>query len=63
MEVLSDYRRRGLAARVLRALAGWGATNGATRCYLQVEDTNVAARALYGGLGFARHHRYRLRTA
>ena len=63
MEVLPAYRRRGLAARVLRALTGWGAAQGATRCYLQVEDTNAAARALYAGLGFTRHHRYRLRTA
>ncbi|HEU5474676.1 MAG TPA: GNAT family N-acetyltransferase [Actinophytocola sp.] len=62
METLPGHRRRGLAARMLRALLGWGAAHGAVRCYLQVEDTNAAARALYTGLGFVRHHRYRLHT-
>ncbi len=61
MEVRPDHRRTGLAARMLRALLAWGAANGATRCYLQVEDTNPAALTLYTRAGFSRHHRYRTR--
>jgi N-acetylglutamate synthase len=58
VEVLPEHRRQGLAGRVMGALAAWGAGHGATRCYLQVEATNAAARALYDRLGFTRHHRY-----
>jgi GNAT superfamily N-acetyltransferase len=61
MEVHPEHRRRGLAAQMLRALLAWGAANGATRCYLQVEDTNAAALALYSRAGFTGHHRYRTR--
>jgi GNAT superfamily N-acetyltransferase len=62
MEVRPEYRRRGLAARMLRALWAWSAEHGATRCYLQVESANGPALALYRGLGFTRHHRYRNRA-
>jgi predicted GNAT family acetyltransferase len=31
--------------------------------YLQVEDTNTAARALYQALGFTDHHGYHYRVA
>jgi N-acetylglutamate synthase len=61
MEVSPEHRRRGLAGRMLRALLTWGAEHHATRCYIQVEATNGAAIALYNGLGFAGHHRYRTR--
>jgi GNAT superfamily N-acetyltransferase len=61
MEVLPEHRRRGLGRRVLRALLAWGAGQGATRCYLQVETTNPGAMALYAGAGFTRHHRCRNR--
>jgi GNAT superfamily N-acetyltransferase len=61
MEVRPEYRRQGLAARILNALLAWGAERGATRCYLQVEATNAAALALYGRHGFTGHHRYRTR--
>jgi N-acetylglutamate synthase len=46
-----ERRRRGLARRVLGALAAWGADNGATGVCLQVEATNAPARALYDGFG------------
>ena len=45
------------------ALLGWGAAQGAGRCYLQVESDNAPALALYASLGFTRHHRYRNRFA
>jgi N-acetylglutamate synthase len=61
VEVLPAYRRRGFARRVMAALAGWGAGHGAGRCYVQVDAANAPALALYAGLGFTRHHRYRVR--
>lgn len=51
-------RRRGLAAHVVVAMAEWAVRRGATRAYLQVEERNSAAVALYGRLGFTTHHTY-----
>jgi ribosomal protein S18 acetylase RimI-like enzyme len=36
---------------------------GATRAYLQVEERNTAAVAMYAGLGFTTHHAYVTWTA
>ncbi len=58
VEVLPAARRRGLGHAVLRALADWAGRAGATRAYLQVEEANEAAVALYGRTGFTTHHRY-----
>jgi N-acetylglutamate synthase len=59
------HRRRGLARRVTTALAHAAVTAepGLTGLYLQVEDGNAAARALYRGMGFTEHHRYHYRVA
>ena len=57
------YRRRGLAAAITSALAGLAAGQAAENLYLQVEDANAAARALYRRLGFTEHHGYHYRTA
>jgi ribosomal protein S18 acetylase RimI-like enzyme len=51
-------RRRGWARRLTLALAGWAADEGAERAYLQVEETNTAARQLYERLGFHTAHGY-----
>ncbi|MDI6099658.1 GNAT family N-acetyltransferase [Actinoplanes sp. NEAU-A12] len=56
-------RRRGLGRHVVRGLAQWAAQRGATRAYLQVEERNTAAVALYGRLGFSTHHTYLTREA
>lgn len=58
LQTAPDVRRRGLARQILRAMAGWAAQRGATRAYLQVEERNTAAVALYQRLGFATHHTY-----
>ena len=57
------HRRRGLARAVTVALAMVAASRGAMGLYLQVEDTNAAARTLYAGMGFTNHHRYHYRIA
>ncbi|MBF5030414.1 GNAT family N-acetyltransferase [Micromonospora sp. ANENR4] len=63
LETVPQARRRGLAAAVVRALAGWGAAEGATHAFLQVEQSNTGAVALYRGLGFTTHHTYLTRIA
>ncbi|WP_041834426.1 GNAT family N-acetyltransferase [Actinoplanes sp. N902-109] len=56
-------RRRGVAAHVLRALCQWASQQGSARAYLQVEERNTAAVALYQKLGFQTHHTYLTRVA
>jgi GNAT superfamily N-acetyltransferase len=58
MQVAPRARRQGLAGHVMRELAAWGSRAGATRAFLQVEERNTAATALYGRLGFHTHHTY-----
>ncbi|MCX4470122.1 GNAT family N-acetyltransferase [Micromonospora sp. NBC_01655] len=63
VEVLPRARRQGLATRVIRALADWGAALGATHAFLQVEQRNGPAVTLYHALGFTTHHTYLTRVA
>ncbi|MEU8096247.1 GNAT family N-acetyltransferase [Streptomyces rubiginosohelvolus] len=58
VEVAPEQRRRGLATTVMTALARRALDEGASAAWLQVEEDNEAARALYDGMGFAGHHRY-----
>lgn len=53
-----DRRREGLSRAVLATLLERGAEAGATTAYLQVVESNEAARGLYEALGWAEHHRY-----
>ncbi|PXY32408.1 GNAT family N-acetyltransferase [Prauserella muralis] len=59
LAVRPGYRRRGLATALMAAIGDWGRRRGATRCVLQVSVGNTGALALYAGLGFTEHHRYR----
>lgn len=63
IEVIPDARRRGLGRHTVGALARWGAEVGATGAYLQVEEGNQPALALYARLGFTTHHSYATREA
>lgn len=51
LEVRSDARRRGAAANMMRAAAGWALEQGATTLHVVVTVANAPARALYGALG------------
>ncbi|MEA5365819.1 GNAT family N-acetyltransferase [Amycolatopsis sp., V23-08] len=59
LEVAPAFRRRGLASALMAALGTWGVEQGAGRAVLQVAEANSGALALYTGLGYAPHHRYR----
>lgn len=58
VEVDPALRRRGLATRVMAALARRALEEGASAAWLQVETENAAARELYAGMGFVAHHAY-----
>ncbi|MFJ9107287.1 GNAT family N-acetyltransferase [Streptomyces sp. NPDC102283] len=58
VEVAPELRRRGLAGTVMAALARRALEEGASAAWLQVEEDNEGARALYDGMGFATHHSY-----
>ncbi|OYU45081.1 MAG: GNAT family N-acetyltransferase [Burkholderiales bacterium PBB4] len=59
MRTVPGARGRGLASQVLRALAEAAAQRGFKRVFLQVEENNRAALALYARAGFATAWRYR----
>jgi ribosomal protein S18 acetylase RimI-like enzyme len=59
LEVVPAERRQGLATLLLRAVGAWGHGHGARWGVLQVALKNTAAIALYEGLGYVEHHRYR----
>ncbi|GAA4694208.1 GNAT family N-acetyltransferase [Phytohabitans rumicis] len=63
IEVVPEAQRGGLAQQVIAALARWASEAGATRAFLQVEERNTAANALYSKLGFTTHHSYLTREA
>ncbi|WP_329220755.1 GNAT family N-acetyltransferase [Streptomyces sp. NBC_01485] len=58
VEVDPAQRRKGLATTVMTALARRALAEGASAGWLQVEDDNAGARAMYAGLGFGAHHSY-----
>jgi len=53
------YRRRGFGEQIVAGLLSWGKTNGAKVAYLQVEQSNAPALALYRKLGFRQFYAYR----
>jgi len=63
VEVDPRHRRRGLGRAITGALAAAAVQHGAEGLYLQVENDNAAARALYRLAGFADHHAYHYRVS
>ena len=58
IETAPEVRRQGHAAHVIGALVDWARGVGARDAYLQVEERNSPAAALYERLGFTVHHTY-----
>lgn len=58
MRTAADRRGQGLAARVLAGLARAAEDRGLSRVFLQVEEPNAPARALYRRTGFKPAWRY-----
>lgn len=52
LAVLPAYRRKGLGRALILAAADHARTRGAARMFLEVSTANLAALALYAGLGF-----------
>ncbi|HVH18443.1 MAG TPA: GNAT family N-acetyltransferase [Myxococcota bacterium] len=60
MRTARAFRRRGLGAQLLRALAAWARAERASQLYLQVEDDSPAL-PLYQRLGFEAAYAYHYR--
>jgi GNAT superfamily N-acetyltransferase len=52
------HRRQGHGRRILSGIADWALRRGASRLYLQVDESNAAGRALYARAGFRDAYRY-----
>lgn len=63
MHTIPDRRGEGLGSRLLRALTGWGAEQGARAAFLQVHSSTPRARTMYEQAGFRTRYRYWYRIA
>lgn len=61
VEVLPEFRRRGVARALLAGVRKWALREGASHLALVVTARNAAAQALYSSLGMARVGRYHYR--
>jgi len=61
MSTSAQFRRRGAASGILRAMAIWAEMNRAHRAFLQVRAGNQGALTLYGRLGFHTAYNYHYR--
>lgn len=52
------HRSKGYATTLLSSMLGWACANGADHAYIQVVETNAAARKLYGKLGYQEAYAY-----
>jgi ribosomal protein S18 acetylase RimI-like enzyme len=62
MATRPEFRRRGIARAVLRALGAWAFRHGGTGVFLQVMRDNPPAQALYRQGGFAPAYAYHYRV-
>jgi GNAT superfamily N-acetyltransferase len=58
IRTMPEFLRQGIAWSLTCALAQWGEENGVERAFLQVEDTNTTALALYDAMGFETMYTY-----
>ena len=58
IRTLPEFLRRGVAWSLNCALAMWGEDHGAKQAFLQVEEENTPAIALYKSMGFATMYTY-----
>jgi ribosomal protein S18 acetylase RimI-like enzyme len=59
LAVAADQRRKGYGSEVVTSALRWARLTGAKTAWLQVEDANLAAKALYGQFGFSKAYGYR----
>ena len=62
MITAADFRGRGVATRILRELLGWARQRGASHAFLQVNDDNAPALAVYCNFGFTTAYTYHYRA-
>lgn len=53
LAIAPEARRRGAGSRLVAAFEAVAASRGATEVFLEVAETNAAARGLYGRCGYA----------
>lgn len=61
MVTAPEFRRRGVARRLMRGIGEWAQAASLAQLYLLVEDDNDAARSLYRGAGFRPQYAYHYR--
>ncbi|MDB5412709.1 MAG: family acetyltransferase [Rubritepida sp.] len=59
LAVRPEFRRRGLALRVIGVAAAWALEQGAAHIFAQVGAMNTASIRLQAGIGMEEKHRYR----
>ncbi len=62
MITADGMRGRGLATAIVAELLAWAWAHGASHAYLQVNDDNAPARAVYRKFGFATVYAYHYRA-
>lgn len=57
IDVVSEWRRRGVATRLMDAAEEWARQQGAERVYLETAEDNLPAQQFYQGRGYERVNR------
>jgi len=58
----AQFRGRGLATAIVTVLSNWALQCGASHAFLQVNDDNAAALAVYRKFGFDTRYAYHYRA-